>query len=359
MGLWGSVSGIAMLVGPMLGGFLVQQAGWQAIFLINVPVGIAGLILARTFVPKLPTSRPRFDWVGVLISGTAIFLIVYGLQEGTDRAWGPVWGPVTIPELLVVGVLLAAGFVWRQSRTREPLIPLRLFRDRDFSLANGAIFLVGMAISGMGLPLLYFVQVARGFNPMMSAIFMMPSAIVGAVVAPYVGGHLVGKLGANRVATFGLLAFGAALAWYTVYFTPTSVIWWALVPSALAGIGNGCMWSPLAMSATHHLPPAQAGAGSGVYNTVRQIGSALGSAVMATLMNVRLTAHGLSPSIIGRGSAGVALTGPAAYDFSRAMAEALWFPCGVAITGAVIAVFLTGQAGRRIPSGDAHPANAE
>ena len=347
MGLWGSVSGVAMLVGPILGGFLVQTSGWQAIFLINVPVGVVGLILAARFVPKLPTSRPRFDWLGVVLSGVGILLLVYGLQEGADRAWGAVWGPITIPEILVAGAVVTVLFVVSQVKTREPLVPLALFRDRDFSLANGTIFLVGVGITSMSLPLLYFIQVARGFDPMFSAVFMVPSAVVGAVVAPFVGAHLVAKLGANRVACFGLLAFAGGLAWYMVYFTPTSNIWLALIPSAVLGLGNACMWSPLSMSATHHLPPARAGAGSGVYNTTRQMGSVLGSALMATLLNALLRAHGVNPAIVIQHAAGAPLPASTASAFSQAMSQALFLPCGVAVVGAVCAAFLTGQAGHR------------
>ncbi len=346
MGLWGSVAGIATLVGPVLGGLLVQTAGWQAIFLINVPVGVIGLILAARHIPALPTSRPRFDWTGVIVSALGIFLLVYGLQEGVDRHWGRVWGPVTIPEIIAAGLVLLVVFVLHQRRARHPLVPLRLFRDRDFSLANGSIFLVGVGISGMMLPVLYFIQVARGFQPMASALFQMPSAVVGAILAPLVGGRFAARFGANRVACFGAVAFAVPLAWYTVYFTPDSTIWLALLPGFVLGVGNACLWSPLSLSATHHLPGADAGAGAGVYNTVRQIGTVLGSALMSTWMNARLLAHGLDPAIAASsGTSG--LTGPTALGYSRAMAECLFLPCGAFLAVAVLAIFLTGQAGRK------------
>jgi len=357
MGLWGSVSGIALLVGPILGGVLVQTIGWQAIFLINVPVGIVGLILASRFLPRLATSRPRFDWLGVALSGVGILAVVYALQEGVDRAWGRVWGPITIPEILVAGLVALAGFLWWQTRVEEPLLPLNLFRDRDFALGNSAIFLVGVAMTSMSLPLLYFVQVARGFNPLVSAVFMMPSAIIGGVLAPFVGSRLVAKLGAQRVAPFGLAAMAGALAWYTLYFTPTSHVWLLLIPSCLAGVGNACIWSPISMSATHHLPLARAGAGAGVYNTMRQMGSVLGSALVATWMNARIAAHGLDPSIASQRPSGTGLSGAAALGFSQAMAQTLWLPCGVALVGALVAAFFTGQAGhhRRAPVREVPP----
>jgi len=344
MGLWGSVSGIAMLVGPVLGGLLVHYSGWQAIFLINVPVGIVGLFLAWRYLPRLTTTKPRFDWLGVGLSGMAILLIVYGLQEGVSRDWGRVWGPITIPDLIGAGVVLAVIFVIVQSRASGPLIPLRLFRDRDFSLANSIIFLIGVGITGMSLPLLYFVQVARGMDPLMSALFMVPSAVIGGILAPFVGGRIVGRVGANRVAFAGLVLMAVSLAWYTVYLTPDSVIWLALLPGCTAGVGNACMWSPVSLSATHNLPPADAGAGAGVYNTVRQVGSALGAALMNTLMNARLWAHGIDPSIAAERTP---LTFAQSSGFSAAMSESMWLPVAVFAAGSVLAVFLTGKAGRR------------
>lgn len=355
MGLWGSIAGIAMLVGPVLGGFLVQNIGWQSIFLINVPVGVIGLIMVMRFVPKLPTHKLPLDWLGALVSAAGIFFVVFALQEGTDNGWGPIWGPVNITEILVVGVVLLALFVLWQTRAKAPLISLSLFRNRDFSLANGIIFLIGLAITSMSLPMLYFIQVGRGFDPMVSALFMMPNAVVSAIIAPFVGRHIVAKLGAHRVACFGLATFAVGMAWYSIYFTPTSNIWLAMIPGVVIGIGNSCFWSPVAMSSTHQLKPSEAGAGSGIYNTMRQIGAVLGSAIMASLMSALLIAHGVDPNIIHTQASGTALTGSVALGFAQTMSHALWLPAGVALVGAVLAAFLSGQAGRR---NDASPAEA-
>ncbi|MCL2826715.1 MAG: MFS transporter, partial [Eggerthellaceae bacterium] len=333
------------------------SAGWQSIFLINVPVGVVGSILVLRFVPKLPTSRPRLDWTGVVLSGIGIFLVVFGLQEGADQGWGPIWGPITIVEIIVAGILMLIAFVFWQTRARNPLVPLALFRTRDFSLANAAIFLIGLCVASMSLPLLYFIQVARGLDPMLSAVFMMPSAVVGAIIAPFVGARFVAKFGANRVACFGLLTYAAGLIGYIVLLTPTSNIWLALIPSAITGLGSSCMWSPISMSATHELPQAQAGVGAGIYNTIRQIGSALGSALMTVLMTTLLITYGVDPSIIQQHVQGVALAPALAAPFSQAMAGSLWLPAGVAIAGAVLAAFLTSSAGRQAeptPQAESH-----
>ncbi|MDR0783086.1 MAG: DHA2 family efflux MFS transporter permease subunit, partial [Propionibacteriaceae bacterium] len=283
MGLWGTVAGIATLIGPVVGGLLVQQVGWQAIFLINVPVGIVGVILAWRLLPKLSRRTPRFDWVGMVLSGGGIFLVVFGLQEGTSKVWGPVWGWITIPQIIIIGVVLLIAFVVHQNYAEQPLIPLRLFRDRDFSLANSAIFLVGAAIAGMSLPLLYFIQVGRGYSPAVSAIFMMPSAVISGILAPIIG-RLIGRLSARRIAVFGLSCMALTQAWYLLYLTPDSTIWWILLPSCLAGFGNACMWSPIALSATHRLPPSDAGAGAGGGHPRRPQRAANGAAARHTQM---------------------------------------------------------------------------
>lgn len=346
MGLWGSVAGIATLVGPMIGGLLVQTIGWQAIFLINLPVGVVGLILAARFLPRLPHQHADFDWLGVLLSGLGIFALIFGLQEGVGYDWGSIWGPISVPVVIGLGLVALVAFVLQQSRARHPLVPLRLFRDRDFALANSAIFLVGLAISGMMLPLLYFIQVDRGMSPMLSALFQMPSAIIGAILAPLVGARVVARLGANKVALFGGLLMAGSLLWYMLYFTADGNIWWALLPGVTLGVGNACIWSPLSLSATQNLPLADAGAGAGTYNTMRQIGSTVGAAAMSTVMNLRLLGRGLDPDQAGAAQPG-GLTGAGAEGYASAMADCLWLPALVFMVVAGLSACLTGQGGRR------------
>jgi EmrB/QacA subfamily drug resistance transporter len=350
IGLWGSVAGLGVLTGPILGGFLVQSAGWQAIFLINVPVGVVGVILAWRLLPTLPRLKVSFDWIGTVMSAVGIFLIVYGLQEGVANHWGPVWGPITIPHIIIIGFVLVSGFVIHQAKSSRPLIPLRLFRDRDFSIANAAYFLVSAAMAGMPLPLLYFTQVARGLSPVLSAAFIVPTAVVAGILSPVVGGKIVARVGANRVACFGTACMALSLVWYLFFFTPTSPIWWALLPSCLAGVGNACMWAPVGMSATHRLPPADAGAGSGVYNALGELGIAVGAASMGALMNARLLAAGIPPESAGTAN----LPAEVLPGYITAMAESLLLPCIILFAAAALAIFLTGQAGRS-PNLSDHP----
>jgi EmrB/QacA subfamily drug resistance transporter len=136
LGLWGATAGVATLVGPIAGGLLVDGLGWEWIFFVNVPIGVVGFVLALKFVPNLPTHPHRFDVLGVLLSAVGLFLLVFGLQEGEHYDWGVIAGPITVWGLIVAGVVVLAAFLVEQRFTkREQLVPLDLFKDRNFSCA--------------------------------------------------------------------------------------------------------------------------------------------------------------------------------------------------------------------------------
>ena len=148
MALWGATAGVAFLVGPLLGGLLLDSWGWEWIFFINVPVGILGFVAAARLVPQLQRHAHQMDWVGVGLSAVGLFLVIFGLQEGESHDWGQLAGPITVPALIGLGVLVLAGFVgWQARGPAEPLVPLGLFRDRNFSLSNLAITTMGLSVS--------------------------------------------------------------------------------------------------------------------------------------------------------------------------------------------------------------------
>lgn len=284
MSVWGATAGVATLVGPLAGGVLVGGLGWQWIFFVNVPVGIVGIALAVWLVPTLPTTRHHFDIPGIVLSAVGMFLIVFALQEGQSKDWAPwVWGTAT----LGVGVM-AAFFFWQSVNTREPLIPLRVFADRDFTLANIGVAVIGFAVTAMILPLMFYLQTVCGLSPIRSALVTAPTAIASGVLAPFVG-RIVDRVHPMPVIGFGFSAMAIGLTWLSIEMAPTTPIWRLLLPQLLMGIGMAFIWSPLAATATRHLPPDLAGAGSGVYNTTRQVGSVLGSAGIAAFMTWRIT----------------------------------------------------------------------
>ena len=176
MSLWGAVAGVAVLVGPIAGGLLVDRLGWQWIFFVNVPVGVVGFVLAVRLVPALSTAVRRFDLVGVALSAIGMFLLVFGIQEGQAFAWGPAaWG------LIIGGVAVLGLFVAWQTRAPEPLIPLGLFRDRNFLLANVAITTLGLAVTAQAFPITLYAQGVRGLSPTGAALLLAPSAVISDV----------------------------------------------------------------------------------------------------------------------------------------------------------------------------------
>lgn len=335
MGLWGATAGVATLVGPLAGGLLVDGFGWEWIFYINVPVGIVAFVLAWRLVPKLPTSPHRFDIPGVFLSALALFLIVFGLQEGEHFDWAPwVWG------MVVTGVVVLAVFVWTQRRTtREPLVPLDLFRERNFSVANVAIAAVGFTVTSMALPQMFYLQLARGLTPTESALLLIPLAILSGVLAPFAG-RLLDRTDPRVLLVPGLLLVAGSLVLYSALIFADAAIWAFLVPAALMGIGNAGMWGPLATTATRNLPPRQAGAGAGIYNTTRTVGSVIGSASIAAFMQARLEANlpGAGDATSGFGSEG--LPAQIVGGFSTAMGQALILPILVSLVGLVAVLFM-------------------
>uniref|UniRef100_A0A5Q5CK71 Drug resistance transporter, EmrB/QacA subfamily n=1 Tax=Mycobacterium sp. (strain JLS) TaxID=164757 RepID=A0A5Q5CK71_MYCSJ len=346
MSVWGATAGVATLVGPLAGGVLVDHLGWQWIFFVNVPVGVAGLALAFWRVPALTTTAHRFDLLGVLLSGVGMFAIVFGLQEGQSHGWQPwIW------VVIVAGVAVMAGFVyWQSVNPHEPLIPLRIFGDRDFSLSSFGVAVIGFVVTGMIVPAMFFAQAVCGLSPTESALLTAPMAIASGVLAPAVG-RIVDRAHPRPIVGFGFSALAIGLTWLSIEMTPDTPIWRLVLPFLVMGIGMAFIWSPLAATATRNLAPHLAGAGSGVYNATRQVGSVLGSAGMAAFMTSRISAE--MPSAQGgapRGEGAVsALPEFLQVPFAAAMSQSLLLPAFVALIGVVAAIFLRGFGGASAP----------
>ncbi len=338
MSLWGATAGVATLVGPILGGVLVDGAGWEWIFFINVPVGVLGFALAARLVPNLPTTNHRFDWLGVALSAAGLFCLVFGIQEGKTYDWGTITGPISVWSLIIVGIVLLVVFVlWQAKNPGEPLVPLSLFGDRNFSLANLAITTVGFSITAMVFPVMLFAQSVRGLSPTQAALLLVPMAVVSGGLSPVVG-KLTDRVHPRYLAGIGMLAFAVSLFWLSREMTPDVAIWRLLLPVALLGVANGFMWAPLSTTATRNLPIMRAGAGAGIYNTTRQIGSVLGSAGIAALISTRLAAELPTGGAGGAGAEGGSGPLPAFLHegFATAMAQSLLLPSAVALVGFVV-----------------------
>jgi EmrB/QacA subfamily drug resistance transporter len=358
MSLWGATAAVATLIGPLLGGVLVDSLGWEWIFFVNVPVGVIGFVLASRLVPELDTHAHRFDLPGVVLWAVAMTCVVFAIQEGQRYDWGTLWGPVSVPGLIAVGLAFLAAFIWWQRRTTgEALLPLRLFGDRNFSLANTAIAAVGFTVTANSLPLVFYYQLVLGFSPTRAALQLAPMALVSGSLAP-LAGHLVDRVHPRILTTFGLLVMAGTLFWYSAWLVPDESLWWRLLfPSALMGVAGAFTYGPLSTTATYNLPVRDAGAGAGVYNSVRQVGAVLGSAAIAALMEGQLAAH--LPGGAAAGEAAEAagrLPESLQAGFATAMANSLLLPAAVALLGAVVAVFFAERKVRAPwPAPAAHP----
>ncbi|MFF7977231.1 DHA2 family efflux MFS transporter permease subunit [Streptomyces sp. NPDC007905] len=338
MGAWGGSVGFSLLLGPVVGGLLVDSVGWEWIFLINVPIGVVAFALAWRLVPALETENHKFDVVGIVLSCAGMFLLVYGLQEGNDEDWS-----TTIWLMIAGGLAVLALFVVTQALNKgEPLLLLSLFKDRNFSLANVGIAAMGAAVTAMTVPSYFFLQGVRGLSCTESALLFAPLAILTGVCAPFIG-KLSDKTHPRTFTTIGFVLFAVTIVGYSVLMKPDSQLWMFSVTAAITGVANAMVWGPLGAIATRNLPVHQSGAGSGVYNTNRQMGAVLGSAAVGALFTDRIQAH--LPRIGGSGGQfeGSATAIPSAFHepYSKALSETGLLPAAFLLLGAVVcAMFL-------------------
>lgn len=336
----GAAVGVATLAGPLVGGVLVDQLSWQWIFFVNVPIGVVAFGLGIWLMPALPTSPQRFDLVGVVMSGVALFLIVFALQEFRSHQ-GAAW----ICTMFAAGLVAMAGFVYWQSRAKdEPLIPLRVFSDRNFSVSSAGVALAAYVWTAMVLPVMFFAQIACGLSATRAALLTAPMAVATVALAPVVG-RIVDRSHPRRVIGFGFAVLALSLAWLSFEMTAATPIWRMLLPFSGAGVGMAFLGAPLAATAIRNLPPEVAGAGAGVFTATRQVGSVLGSASIAGLMDW-LVYRQLPPTAagatVGGDGRGVALAPHLRDEFAVATSQSIWLPTVVAVFGVVCALFLAG-----------------
>jgi EmrB/QacA subfamily drug resistance transporter len=290
--VWGAVAGVATITGPVVGGLLVENVGWQWIFLINLPIGVASLAIAVVALPDWQPRRTlRFDALGAALCSLGLLALVFGVQNGQHYHWGPVFGPVTVVQVILAGVVLLGLFAWRQlwfrrARTDlEPLVPNSLFGDGTFGAANLTHAALGFATTGMFLPLVLYLQTVLGLSPLASSLLALPMALAAGVTA-MAAGAVWNRVGARTLIMGGLLALAVGtgfLAWLAEPDTEPVTLIPGLV---VAGSGIGCVFAPLTAAATARLPAEQIGAASGVFNTSRQVGGVLGSAAVGMLLQV-------------------------------------------------------------------------
>ena len=290
-GVWGAVAGLATVAGPTLGGLIVTTWGWRWIFYINLPIGVLALVATFLLIPDIhPGRRHRLDLVGVGLASLGLFLIVFGLIEGEHFDWGTVWRFVTVPMVIAAGVVTLAAFVVWETRQAEPLVPLSLFRNRNYTLMNGVSMVVAFAMLGFYLPLTIYLQSVLAFSPLEAGLAIAPMAVAAMLVSPF-SGRLADHIGGKYILMAGLLLYATGMGIVAFSASP-STPWSALLaPLMVAGCGQGCVFAPMNAVAMRHITPGMAGAASGVINTTRQLGGAIGSSVVGAVLQNQLVFH--------------------------------------------------------------------
>jgi EmrB/QacA subfamily drug resistance transporter len=291
-GIWGAVAGVATIAGPTLGGLLVTAFDWRYIFFINVPVGLAVIVLGLLLIPDLRTGTEHtLDVPGVVLASLALLAICYGLVEGQKYNWGKITSIISIPLVIGVGVVLLGIFLFVQARTQdqEPLVPFALFRDRNFSLMSWMAGAIAIGMMGIFLPLTIYLQSALGFSALKAGLVLSPSSLVSMFIAP-LAGRLTDRIGGKFILFTGVVTFAGGMGWLAAIATPNST-WPDFLPAlAIAGFGMGCTFAPMTTVAMRSVQPRLAGAASGMINTTRQVGAVIGTAAVGALLQNRLTA---------------------------------------------------------------------
>ena len=288
LGFWGAVIGVSTIAGPTLGGLIVTNFDWRWIFFVNVPIGIVALVGAFLIVPDVRPGRlHRFDIIGVALSGVALLAIVYALIEGQRYDWGTISGIISIPLILAVGVALFVAFLaWERSQA-EPLVPLRLFNHRNYTLMNGTSLAVAFAMQGIFLPFTIYLQSVRGMSALDAGLTVAPLSLVSMLVAPF-SGRLADRFGGKYFLMAGLVLFATGTGALFVLASLDSTWQTFVAPLMVAGLGMGCVFAPMTTVAMKDVATRDTGAASGVFNTMRQLGAVVGSAVIGAVLQAQL-----------------------------------------------------------------------
>jgi EmrB/QacA subfamily drug resistance transporter len=298
-GVFSSLVGLAAVSGPVLGGVLTTYLNWRWVFYVNLPIAVAGIVLAQRLVPEVRTGRRHsLDLPGVLLSTAGLSAVVYGLIEGERYNWGTVAGGISIGEIIGAGVLVLAVFVLWERRHGEPLVPLGLFRDRTFTIMVVLNVVVQFALQSMMLVNSINLQSVLGFTAVHAGLTGLPLTLALTALAPFAG-RLTDRFGGKFVLLAGLAVYAIGLAGVAAVASVTATSLTFAPVLLLAGLGMGAIFAPLATMALRAAPPQLVGAASGVLNTGRQFGSTLGGAVTGAVLAAQLAAAMRARAVTG------------------------------------------------------------
>jgi EmrB/QacA subfamily drug resistance transporter len=308
IGVWAGVSALGLAIGPVTGGFLLEHFWWGSVLLVNVPVVTLALVAGFYLVPdSRDPSAPRVDVPGFVLSIAGLATVLWALIEGPTRGWrsGDVLGAFAI------GLVLLAAFLTWEWRTDSPMLDVNFFRRPRFSAASGAITCTFMALMGMIFILTQYLQSVRGFSPLKAGALLIPMSAVMMVLAP-LSARIVERIGTKLVLGTGLVIVSLALGLESLLTTGTSV--WLIIPvTMLLAVGMANVMAPATESIMGSLPREKAGVGSAVNDTTRQVGGAIGVALLGSLLASRYGGHvdsgladaGLSNGVLQRVGANI------------------------------------------------------
>jgi EmrB/QacA subfamily drug resistance transporter len=326
LGIWGAIGGIAVASGPLVGGAVIEGISWQWIFWLNVPVGLVLAPLA--FVRLRETFGPdkALDLAGLALASVGLLGIVWGLVNGN----GDGWTSTPIVASLVLGVVFLVAFVMWELRTAQPMLPMRFFRSRSFSAANGASLAMSFGMFGSIFLLTQFFQTAQGYSPLEAGLRVLPWTAMPMIVAP-IAGALSDRIGARSILTVGLGLQALGLAWIAAVSSATVGYGSLVGPFIVSGIGMGMFFAPMANVILGSVRPTEEGKASGVNNAVREVGGVFGVAVLASVFS-RYGGYE-SPAV-----------------FNDGLVVATWVGAVVVAGGALAAALIPGKRARREPA---------
>jgi len=278
IGVWGGVAGLGVALGPLIGGAVVEGFTWHAIFWLNVPVGIVAIPLIYRALLEAKGDPVRLDVAGLALAGLGVFGIVFGIVKGNDAGWAS----AEVLAGLLGGAGLLLTFLWWEGRASDPLLPLRLFRDRSFAAANAVGITFSLGMFGAVFVLIQFLQVVQGYSPLHAGVLTMPWTMAPLVVAP-LSGLVAPRVGTRTLIVAGLSFQAAGLAWIALVMSPTAAYSTFVPAFVLAGVGMGLVFAPSATAVLANMRAEDQAKASGTNSTLREIGVALGIAILTAV----------------------------------------------------------------------------
>jgi EmrB/QacA subfamily drug resistance transporter len=325
LGLWSGISGIAVALGPVVGGAIVTGIAWEWIFWINVPIGLITIPFAFWRLRETHGPNKSLDLVGVLLSGVGLFGLVWGVIRGSELGWSA----DEVRLSLGAGAFLTATFVFWEIRTPAPMLNMRFFRNRQFSATNAASLLMYFGLFGSLFLLVQFFQVVLGYSALKSGLATLPTTAMPLFIAP-LAGVLLDKIGGRLPLFLGLALQAVGLSWIALNLSPTTNYLETLPALVVFGIGMALFFPPVAYLVLGALPPEAAGQASGANNAIRQLGGVFGVAAMTTVF-----------ATYGSYESGEA--------FTDGLIPAVWIGAAIVACGAVVALFVPGRKRKQAP----------